>query len=94
MVYKKYFIHHHNLNKCIIAGGGAYNECLINLIKRELPEIEILIQEDLGYSSEAKEAIAFVILGNQTYHMRPSNVPSATGARKSVILGQITYPTI
>lgn len=92
--YKKYFIHHHNLNKCIIAGGGAYNECLVNLIKRELPEIEILIQEDLGYSSEAKEAIAFVILGNQTYHMRPSNVPSATGARKSVILGQITYPTI
>ena len=92
--YKKYFIHHHNLDKCIIAGGGAYNECLINLIKRELPEIEILIQEDLGYSSEAKEAIAFVVLGNQTYHMRPSNVPSATGARKSVILGQITYPTI
>ena len=92
--YKKYFIHHYNLDKCIIAGGGAYNECLINLIKRELPEIEILIQEDLGYSSEAKEAIAFVILGNQTYHMRPSNVPSATGARKSVILGQITYPTI
>lgn len=92
--YKKYFIYHHNLDKCIIAGGGAYNDCLINLIKRELPEIEILIQEELGYSSEAKEAIAFVILGNQTYHMRPSNVPSATGARKSVILGQITYPTI
>ena len=92
--YKKYFIHQYNLDKCIIAGGGAYNKCLINLIKKELPEIEILIQEDLGYSSEAKEAIAFVILGNQTYHMRPSNVPSATGARKNVILGQITYPTI
>lgn len=92
--YKKYFIHQYNLNKCIIAGGGAYNKCLINLIKKELPEIKILIQEDLGYSSEAKEVIAFVILGNQTYHMRPSNVPSATGARKSVILGQITYPTI
>ena len=92
--YKKYFIHQYNLDKCIIAGGGAYNKCLINLIKKELPEIEILIQEELGYSSEAKEAIAFVILGNQTYHMRPSNVPSATGARKNVILGQITYPTI
>lgn len=92
--YKKYFIHQYNLDKCIIAGGGAYNKCLINLIKKELPEIKILIQEDLGYSSEAKEAIAFVILGNQTYHMRPSNVPSATGARKNVILGQITYPTI
>lgn len=92
--YKKYFIHQYNLDKCIIAGGGAYNKCLINLIKKELPEIKILIQEDLGYSSEAKEAIAFVILGNQTYHMKPSNVPSATGARKNVILGQITYPTI
>ena len=92
--YKKYFIHQYNLDKCIIAGGGAYNKCLINLIKRELPEMEILVQEDLGYSSEAKEAIAFVMLGNQTYHRRPSNVPSATGASKSVILGQITYPTI
>ncbi len=92
--YKKYFIHQYHLDKCIIAGGGAYNKSLINLIKKELPEIEILIQEDLGYSSEAKEAIAFVILGNQTYHMKPSNVPSATGARKNVILGQITYPTI
>ena len=51
--YKKYFIHQYNLDKCIIAGGGAYNKCLINLIKRELPEMEILVQEDLGYSSEA-----------------------------------------
>ena len=49
---------------------------LLSLLKRELPEMEILVQEDLGYSSEAKEAIAFVMLGNQTYHMRPSNVPS------------------
>ena len=38
------------------------------MIENELPNIKILTQEDKGYSSDAKEAIAFVILGNETMH--------------------------
>lgn len=75
----------------IIAGGGSYNDTLVSYIKQQLPTVNVLIQEDLGYSSEAKEAIAMVILGNQTYNKKKSNVPSATGATKQVILGKITY---
>jgi len=92
--YKKYLISEYGLKKCIIGGGGAYNSYLLELIQKEMPDIEVSTQESLGYSSDAKEAIAFVVLGNQTYHKRPSNVPSATGASKSVILGQLTYPTL
>lgn len=75
----------------IVAGGGSYNGTLIQMLKAQLPDIHVVIQEDIGYSSEAKEAIAMTILGNQTLHHKPSNVPSATGAKKPVILGKITY---
>ena len=92
--YKKYLISEYGLKKCIIGGGGAYNSYLLELIRNEIPEVTVMTQEDHGFYSEAKEALAFVILGNQTYHRSPSNVPSATGAKKSVILGQITYPTL
>ncbi len=52
------------------------------------------IQEELGYSLFAKEAIVFAVLANETYHRNPSNVPSATGARHSVVLGNVTSPPI
>ena len=92
--YKKYLISEYGLKKCIIGGGGAYNSYLLELIRNEISELTVMTQEEHGFSSEAKEALAFVILGNQTYHRSPSNVPSATGAKKSVILGQITHPTL
>lgn len=80
-----------NKTDLIIGGGGSYNPTLVEKIKQALPNVTVLRQEDLGYSSDAKEAIAMVILGNQTLHKQPSNVPSATGASKQVILGNITY---
>lgn len=88
--YKKFIIPNNKLEKVIIAGGGAHNKTLIKFIKEELEGIEVLIQEDLGFSSDAKEAIAFAVLGNETLNNNFSNVPSATGANEKVILGQIT----
>lgn len=75
----------------IIGGGGSYNPTLVAMIKEVLPEISVLRQEDLGLFSDAKEAVAMTILGNQTMHQQPSNVPSATGAQKAVILGKVTF---
>ena len=74
----------------IIGGGGSYNLTLLAMLAQEMPQAKVLTQEDLGFSSAAKEAVAMVVLGYQTYHGRPSNVPSATGAEKAVILGKIT----
>jgi len=75
----------------VIGGVGSYNPTLLAMIKEAAPEISVRRQEDLGYSSDAKEAIAMTILGNQTLHKQPSNVPSATGADKPVILGNVTF---
>lgn len=88
--YRQFLLPKGALQKVILAGGGAHNATLRSMIQKELPQSEVCIQEDLGYSSDAKEAIAFVILGNETLHGNFSNVPAATGARQKVILGNIT----
>lgn len=88
--YQKFILPKLNVDEVIIAGGGAYNLYLLERIRYYLPHIEIKTQEDIGFNSDAKEAIAFAILGNQTLNKRPSNLISATGAKTPVILGNIT----
>ncbi len=47
--------------------------------------------EKFGMPAEAKEAAAFALLAWMTWHSLPGNVPRATGAKRPVILGQISY---
>ncbi len=54
-------------------------------------EIEILPSSALAIPEDAKEAFAFALLAYETFHHRPSNLPSATGARGPAILGKISY---
>ncbi|MGM0753920.1 MAG: anhydro-N-acetylmuramic acid kinase AnmK [Bacillota bacterium] len=88
--YKKFVLPKHPINEVIIGGGGSYNGTLLRMMRELLPQLDIHIQEDIGYSSDAKEAIAFALLANETLHGNPGNVPGATGAGKPVILGSIT----
>lgn len=90
--YRTFVLPKDNIVEMVIGGGGAFNKALVRFIQSELPEMKVLTQEDKGYSSEAKEAIAFVILGNETLHYQCANVPLATGAKQKVVLGNITYP--
>lgn len=92
--YKEFILPYYEIDEVILGGGGSYNDTLVEMIRHGLKEEKcaLFLQEDIGYSSEAKEAIAFAILANETYHRNPSNVPSATGAKNSVILGNITFP--
>jgi anhydro-N-acetylmuramic acid kinase len=53
--------------------------------------IEVLPSSKLGIPEDAKEAFAFALLAYETFHRRPSNLPSATGARGPAILGKISY---
>lgn len=78
------------IDEVIVGGGGAYNQFLMDRLRYNLPNLIVKRQEDIGLSSDAKEAIAFAILGNQTIHRRPSNLISATGAKMPMILGNIT----
>lgn len=77
------------IEELIIGGGGAYNSYLTEQIKGLLPSIKIKTHEDFGIPNQAKEALAFAILANEVVFNSPNNIPSATGARKKVILGKV-----
>ena len=76
--------------RLIVGGGGSLNPTLMRFIKEALPKIEVMTNEDLGFDSSAKEAIAFALLANETIHSVCNNAPSATGASHPVIMGKIT----
>lgn len=77
----------------IVSGGGAKNPTLVAMLRRELApfQIQLRFSDEFGVPAEAKEAIAFAVLAHETWHRRPSNVPSATGAKRPAILGKISY---
>ena len=78
----------------IVSGGGTRNTTLMRMLTRALAPMNIPVRtsDDLGLPSEAKEAAAFAMLACETWHRRPSNLPSATGAKRAAILGKISYP--
>ncbi|MFA6890030.1 MAG: anhydro-N-acetylmuramic acid kinase [Bacilli bacterium] len=73
----------------VICGGGSHNLYILKRL-REMTQMNIMTGEEFGLNSDAKEAVAFAILGYMTLQGKPSNVPSATGAKHPVVLGQIT----
>ena len=77
----------------IVSGGGARNATLMAMLAARLEPLgcEIAASEEFGLPAEAKEAAAFALLAWHTWHKLPGNVPSATGARRGVVLGQVTY---
>jgi anhydro-N-acetylmuramic acid kinase len=77
----------------IVSGGGARNRTLMAMLAQRLEPLgcELAASSDHGLPVEAKEAAAFALLAWQTWHHLPGNVPSATGARRPVILGQVTH---
>jgi anhydro-N-acetylmuramic acid kinase len=88
--YRRYVFPRCPAKEIIIGGGGAHNKTLLKEIAALLPECAVMTQEDLGWNSDSKEAVAFAILGHETLRGRPGNVPGATGAKRRVVLGNIT----
>jgi anhydro-N-acetylmuramic acid kinase len=82
-----------NYSELIVSGGGAKNSTLMSMLRRELAPLHISLRfsSDFGIPTEAKEAVAFALLAHETWHRRPSNIPSATGAKRAAILGKISY---
>jgi anhydro-N-acetylmuramic acid kinase len=81
------------LHEVIVSGGGAKNRTLMRMLEMEIAPLRLRLRtsDEFGIPAEAKEAVAFALLAFQTWHRRPSNIPSATGARRPAILGKISY---
>jgi anhydro-N-acetylmuramic acid kinase len=80
------------VDELIVGGGGAHNVTMMRMLADELPDARILPSDDAGLATDAKEAICFAILANETLCEVPANVPSVTGASRRVICGSITLP--
>jgi len=79
------------VDELIVSGGGVHNQRMMDHLAGYLPGVSLRNSGEFGVDVDAKEAIAFAILAYETWHKRPSNLPSATGARHSVVLGKISY---
>lgn len=78
------------VDELVAGGGGARNPTLLRMLSEALPQTTISSMQAYGIEPDAKEAIAFALLGYATLHGWPNNVPTATGAAHPAVLGSIT----
>jgi anhydro-N-acetylmuramic acid kinase len=71
----------------LLSGGGARNPTLVSAIRQALDPRPVRAFDELFFDGEAKEAVAFALLGLLHLTSEPGNVPAATGARGPRILG-------
>ena len=79
-----------DVDTLVVSGGGVRNPVIMAGLARELTGVTIVRSDEFGAPSDAKEAIAFALIGWLTAHGLPGTVPSATGASAPSILGSIT----
>jgi anhydro-N-acetylmuramic acid kinase len=78
------------VREVLVSGGGAKNPALFAAIEKAAAPIVVRHFDDVFFDGEAKEAVAFALLGYLHVTKRPGNVPSATGARGPRVLGKRT----
>ena len=89
--YKNFVFPKTQIQEIVLGGGGAYNRFLTGLLKKYFGNIPVKTHADFNINDKLKEAIAFALLGYCTFERIPNNVPSCTGAKKKVIMGEIAY---
>lgn len=78
------------IDEVIVSGGGVHNPALMHMLQAELADMDVVNSADIGLDPDAKEAIAFAILAHEAWHNRANNLPSATGASRSVVMGKLS----
>jgi anhydro-N-acetylmuramic acid kinase len=88
----RFVLPQHAIDELVAAGGGVRNPVLMSRLARAVAPIRLRRIDEFGIPSEAKEALAFALLGHAGVMGIPGNVPRATGARRAVVLGKWTWP--
>jgi anhydro-N-acetylmuramic acid kinase len=76
--------------RVLLSGGGVRNGFLWHLLEQHLAHVTLSKTEEVGLPSQASKAAAFAVLAALTMDGVPGNVPSATGAAGSRLLGNLT----
>lgn len=78
--------------EAFICGGGTHNRELMRRLSNKLPEISVSSTSAAGLDPDWVEAAAFAWLAMRTLRGQTGNLPSVTGARHKVVLGEIHSP--
>lgn len=94
--YEKYVLSKHIATEIIIGGGGSYNLTLMSYLKKNFAvhAVKVSTQEDNGLNSDAKEAVAFALLGACCAKGIANALPTVTGASIPAVMGKISFPSV
>lgn len=92
--YERYVLPKYKAAELLVGGGGSYNKTLLGRLAARFERfgVEVKTQEDLGFSSDAKEAVAFAILGDRCLAGLSNSLPGVTGAANASVMGKISLP--
>jgi anhydro-N-acetylmuramic acid kinase len=78
-------------DRVLLCGGGSRNLYLRQRLQFQLPATQVITTDDAGVNGDYKEAIAFAVLAYWRNLQIPGNLPTATGARSPVLLGNVHH---
>ncbi len=90
--YRRYVLPGHQAMELVVGGGGGYNKTLLGYLAQRFAPLGVMVktQEDLGWSSDAKEAVAFALMADCCIREQANTLPSVTGAKRPVVMGKIS----
>ena len=94
--YARYGLPKRQAAELVVGGGGSYNATLLGFLRTRFAPygVQVRTQEDLGWSSDAKEAVAFALMADCCVREKPNVLPSVTGAKAAAIMGKISLPPV
>jgi anhydro-N-acetylmuramic acid kinase len=90
--YKRFVMKRMKAEEIIVSGGGVLNRFFLDELGRYFTGARVRLVDEFGMSSDAKEAICFALLANETLAHHPTNIPAVTGAKQRLVLGKICRP--
>ena len=92
--YERYVLPKYRASEIIVGGGGSYNATLLRFMKERFAPhgVAVRTQEDLGLSSDAKEAVAFALMADCCMRGKANTLPSVTGAEHPAVMGKVSQP--
>ncbi len=88
--YERFVFPAADVGEVVLSGGGARNPVMVSSLREKLAPIPLSLSDEYGIPSDAKEAVGFAVLANETVCANRANVPRVTGARGATILGKIS----
>lgn len=86
----RFVLPHTPIREVIVSGGGAHNVALMEHLATLFTDASVVPSDYYGLDVDAKEAVAFALLGHLSLRGEPGNLPRVTGAPRSVVLGNLT----